>query len=281
MRAAIDIGSNSIRLAVSDGTRRSEITKLADGIESTGTLSPLGAEKTIAVLKEYASIVGDKSEIGAFATEAVRRAKDGRDFISRVKREVGIEITLLSPEDEAKFALAGATKPDGAVTVCDLGGGSLEVISASDGKTPEYIKSLPLGVVVLKNKFGGDYRKAVDTCPSLAADFGEIKKYPVVFLGGSACTIAAGIRRLPYYDAKKVNGFKITTAELDGFLPILTSDKLPILRPVCAKRADTIAFGAIMIQALLNHIGATEFTVSASSNLEAALNGALDSTLDR
>ncbi len=276
MRAAIDIGSNSIRLAMDDGTRRSVITKLADGIEHTGKLDALGVENTIAVLKEYKALASGCDDILAFATEAVRRSSDGAEFIAHVKREVGMDITLLSPKDEARLALIGATKPDGAVTVCDLGGGSLEVISATDGKNPEYIKSLPLGVVVLKNKFRGDYSRATEECAALAAGFGDVKNYPVVFLGGSACTIAAGLMNLPYYDAKKVNGYGITARELDGFLPILTSSKLPVLRPVCAKRADTLAYGAIMIRAMLNHIDATEFTVSSSSNLEAALSGALD-----
>ncbi|MCH5350594.1 MAG: hypothetical protein J1F39_01320 [Clostridiales bacterium] len=275
MRAAIDIGSNSVRLLTTGGIKRSTITKLADGIESTGVLSPVGLERTIAVLTEYAALAGADCEIIAFATEAVRRAKDGEAFISRVKKEVGLDIRLLSPEDEARLALSGAKKDDGAVTVCDLGGGSLEVISAADGVTPEYIKSLPLGVVVLKNKFAGDFSKLTDDAPNLVAPYGKIEKYPVVFMGGSATNIAAGMMNLPYYDPNKVNGYKITLKELDGFLPILLSKNLPTLRPVCAKRADTLAYGAIMIIALLNHIGVTEFTVSDSSNLEAALSGAL------
>ena len=92
-------------------------------------------------------------------------------------------------------------------------------------------------------------------------------------LGGSACNIAAGFLGLRYYDADKVNGCRMTAADLDGFLPILMSDKLSVLRPVCEKRADTIAFGAIIIQALMNHIGADSFTVSDCDNLDAVLNG--------
>ena len=271
MRAAIDIGSNSIRLLSDSGIKRSVITKLADGIEKSGVLSPVGVDSTIAALKNYVSLVGHDCDIFAFATEAVRRARDGGDFIRRVKNEVGIDVKLLSPEDEARLALMGAKKQPGAVTVCDLGGGSLEIISAADGQNPEYIKSLPLGVVVLKNKFTGNYMRAIDEAPGLVSEFGEIKKYPVVIMGGSACNIAAGLMNLPYYDADKVNGCRITAKELDGFLPILMSDKLSTLRPICAKRADTIAYGGIMIQAVLNHIGVTEFTVSDSSNLEAAL----------
>lgn len=282
MRAAIDIGSNSIRLALSDGTKRSAITKLADGIEKTGGLSPSGVQMTIAVLKDYADTAKKHGceRVIAFATEAVRRASDGDDFIRAVKEACGLDVLLLSPETEARLALFGATKPEGKVSICDLGGGSMELISASDGANPEYIKSLPLGVVVLKNTFLTEgispsqaYRRAIDAAPELVKSYGKTKKYPLVVLGGSACAIAAGMLNLPYYDRSAVEGYKITASALDGFMPILTSPHLSTLRPVCANRADTVAFGAIIIQALLNYLGLDSFTVSDSSNLEAVLNG--------
>ncbi len=281
MRAAIDIGSNSIRLAMQDGTKRSKITKLADGLEKSGVLSPAGIADSLAVLSEYAQTAENAGcdPVTAFATEAVRRAADGENFIRAVKEKCGLDIKLLSPETEARLALYGATKPSGKVSVCDLGGGSMELISSADGIDPEYIKSLPLGVVVLKNKFSGGcsprdaYRRAIDCAPELVAEYGKVKRYPLVMLGGSACTIAAGMLALPYYDSSKVNGFKITARELDDFMPILTSPHLSTLRPVCTNRADTVAFGAIIIQALLDHIGVNEFTVSDSSNLDAVLDG--------
>lgn len=276
MRAAIDIGSNSVRLAKSDGIRRANITKLADGIERTGTLSPAGVAATLDVLAAYAAETKGCA-VTAFATEAVRRAKDGALFVAAVKARTGLTVKVVPPETEAQLALFGASKPDGAATVCDLGGGSMEVVSAADGVTPDYVKSLPLGVVVLKNKFapfGADkYRAAIDAAPTLVAEYGKVADRPLVMLGGSACNIAAGFLGLRYYDADKVNGCRMTAADLDGFLPILMSDKLSVLRPVCEKRADTIAFGAIIIQALMNHIGADSFTVSDCDNLDAVLNG--------
>ena len=277
MRAAIDIGSNSVRLALSDGSGRSVITKLADGVERTGRLSPEGVAATIATLGEYADEcrAAGCGDITAFATEAVRRAADGAGFCSAVKAATGLDVLVLSPEREARLALAGVTKPDGAVTVCDLGGGSLEVISSDDGKTPSYVKSLPLGVVVMKNRFDGDLRRAIDEMPDVLREFGDVPSYPVVIAGGSACTIAAGLLGLKVYDKSKVTA-KFSAKQLDDLMPILLSPKLALYRPVCRKRADTIPYGAIVIQALLNYLGATEFYVSDASNLEAALNGALD-----
>ena len=274
MRAAIDIGSNSIRLAMQDGTVRSVITKLADGLQYTGMLSPDGVTRTIEVISDFKAQAerAGADEIIAFATEAVRRAKDGNKFCEAVHSETAIEVKILSGETEAALALAGVQKPNGAVTVCDLGGGSLEVISSADGTKPDYIKSLPLGVVVLKNDYNGDYRKAIDEMPRRVAEFGEVQKRTVVLAGGSACAMAAGMLNLKVYDKAAVST-RFTTARLDDCMPIFLSPKLSVLRPVCARRADTLPYGAIIIQALLNHLGATEFYVSDSSNLEAIMNG--------
>ena len=272
MKAAIDIGSNSVRLALSDGTTESQITQLAHGLDSSGALSSAGVAATVEALKEFNAACGARgiTDIYVFATEAVRRATDGDEFCKKVKAQTGLTVNILSPEQEAELALRGATKPAGEVTVCDLGGGSLEVISSRDGKTPDYVKSLPLGVVVLKNMFDDDYRKAIDTLPGMLESYGAIPHYPVVLCGGSACNIAAAILNLKTYDKKAVST-KFTAKQLDDIMPILLSKKLKQFRPICTKRADTIPYGAIILQALLNYIGATEFYVSDSSNLEAVL----------
>ncbi|MCM1367848.1 MAG: hypothetical protein NC184_03445 [Roseburia sp.] len=271
-RAAIDIGSNSVRLAMSDGTVRSRITKLANGIAETGALAHDGFEATLNALEEYAELCRDANTT-VFATEAVRRAANGKEFCAAVKARTDFDVAVLSPEQEARLALFGAVKPQGAVTVCDLGGGSMELISSRDGVRPDYVKSLPLGVVVVKNRFDGDYRAAIDTVPTLVAEYGDVPDYPLVVSGGSACAIAACMLNLPVYDKSAVNGATFSARELDGFMPMLLRRNLALFRPVCAARADTVPYGAIIIQALLNHIGAEKFSVSDSGNLDAVLNG--------
>lgn len=272
MPNAIDIGSNSIRLALTDGRVLSHITKLADGLQKTGKLSPRGVESSIAALKEFVALAGGADNVFAFATEAVRKAEDGREFCDRVKKLTGSTVHVLDGESEARLALAGVTKPDGAVTVCDLGGGSLEVISSADGSTPDYIKSLPLGVVVMKNRYDGDYRSAIDELPELVNQFDPPRNRAAVITGGSACTLAAGMLDLKTYDKKAVSAL-FTCARLDDFLPMAMSKKLAVFRPVCSKRADTLPYGAIVIQALLNRLGVTEFYVSDAGNLEAIVSG--------
>ena len=269
-RAAIDIGSNSIRLASSDGETASVITQLAAGIEKSGALSPAGIEKTLDALKSFAAQTRDCSEVYAFATEAVRRAADGESFCKRVKRETGVTVIVLAGEAEAYLALAGFTKPNGPITVCDLGGGSMELVSSADGKKPDYVKSLPLGVVVLKNMFCGDYARATETLPRLMEEYGEVQDYPLVITGGSACAIAAAMLDLDVYDKTKVST-EFSSRDLDDFMPMFLSPKLPVFRPLTAKRADTLPYGALAIRALLCKLGAKKFYVSDASNLEAVL----------
>ena len=278
MRAAIDIGSNSVRLTFSDGSTYSHITQLAFGIESTGKLSERGIAATIDALNEYAELCKSRgcTKVTAFATEAVRRASDGNEFCTLAREKTGLDIIIVSGQKEAELALKGATKPDGPVTVVDLGGGSMEIICSRDGKTPDYVTSLPLGVVVLKNMFNGDFRRAIDEMPRMLTECSSVPHNPTVVLcGGSACNIAAAILNLKVYDKNAVST-KFHVRQLDDIIPILLSPKLTTLRPVCAKRADTIPYGAIILQTLLNYLGAVEFYVSDSSNLEAVLNGALD-----
>ncbi len=274
MRAAIDIGSNSVRLALPDGTVTSQITQLAFGIQDSGVLSPVGVTATIEALKQFKATCDAQgvSDIFVFATEAVRRAKDGDEFCDRVKSETGLTVTVLSGQQEAELALRGVTKPDGPVTVCDLGGGSLEIICSRDGKNPDYINSLPLGVVVLKNMFNGDFRQAIDEMPKMLTECSSVpRNYTVVLCGGSACNIAAAMLNLKVYDKKAVST-KFTARQLDDIMPILLSKRLSVLRPICTKRADTLPYGAILFQTLLNYLGAVEFYVSDASNLEAVLN---------
>lgn len=276
MHAAIDIGSNSVRLARSDGFNLSRITKLADGINDTGKLSPSGVVETIKALKEFAELTKDCERVAAFATEAVRKAADGKAFMQTAERECGIKIVLLTGDDEAKLALKGAVKPAGAVTVCDLGGGSMELISSCDGITPEYAESLPIGVVVLKNRYHGDYRSLIQDAPAIVSAYKQKPKYPLVAIGGSACTIAAAVQNLNVYDKSKINGMYISAKTLDGILPMLMSKHLPALRPLCKKRADTVAYGAIVLGALVNVLGLDGFTVSDSGNLDAVLTSMSD-----
>jgi exopolyphosphatase/guanosine-5'-triphosphate,3'-diphosphate pyrophosphatase len=142
----MDVGSNSVRLVVYDVRGRAMqprfnekvLAGLGRGLAATGQLHPEGVEIAIAALSRFASITrAQKVEaLFPFATAAVREASNGKEFVEQVKRETGIQLRVLSGDDEARFAaegvLAGTPGVDGVVG--DLGGSSLELARLVSGR---------------------------------------------------------------------------------------------------------------------------------------------------
>jgi exopolyphosphatase/guanosine-5'-triphosphate,3'-diphosphate pyrophosphatase len=147
--AAIDCGTNSLRLLVADvdpGSgrltdvdRRMEIVRLGQGVDSTGRLAPEALERTLGALRGYARIIGDRSAeaVRMVATSATRDAANAADFVSGVSGVLGLEPEVLSGEEEAYLSFVGATAEfgagsagpgDGPYLVVDIGGGSTEFV---------------------------------------------------------------------------------------------------------------------------------------------------------
>ena len=147
--AAIDCGTNSLRLLVADvdpGSgrltevdRRMEIVRLGQGVDSTGRLAPEALERTLGALRGYARIIGDRSAeaVRMVATSATRDAANAADFVSGVSGVLGLEPEVLSGEEEAYLSFVGATAEFGAGSagpgggpylVVDIGGGSTEFV---------------------------------------------------------------------------------------------------------------------------------------------------------
>jgi len=185
--AAVDIGTNSIRLIVAeaaqDGTYKvlddeKEITRLGRGLHESGRLDPATQEHsavTIARMKSIAEGYGAE-QLRVVATAACREARNSHQFVELVRERAGVEVEIISPEEEALLAYrsaAGAFDFTGVpASVIDLGGGSLEVVlsagsAAGDvrraglgGGVIERVHSLPLGAVRLTEQFGGPERSA-------------------------------------------------------------------------------------------------------------------------
>ncbi len=152
--AAIDCGTNSLRLLVADvdpGSgrltdvdRRMEIVRLGQGVDSTGRLAPEALERTLGALRGYARIIGDRSAeaVRMVATSATRDAANAADFVSGVSGVLGLEPEVLSGEEEAYLSFVGATAEFGAGSaepgggpylVVDIGGGSTEFVQSATG----------------------------------------------------------------------------------------------------------------------------------------------------
>ena len=153
--AAIDCGTNSLRLLVadvdpeagrlSDVDRRMEIVRLGQGVDSTGRLAPEALERTLRALRGYARVIGDRSAeaVRMVATSATRDAANAADFVHGVSGVLGLEPEVLSGEEEAYLSFVGATAEFGAGSataggpylVVDIGGGSTEFV-LGDGQAP-------------------------------------------------------------------------------------------------------------------------------------------------
>lgn len=238
--AAIDLGTNNCRLLVArpapGGFRVidafSRIVRLGEGVGRTGLLCDGAVDRTIAALRVCAGKMARRRVTlnRAVATEACRRAGNFMQFQERVRDETGVTLEMISAEEEARLALAGcAPLLDPRVShalVFDIGGGSTELmwLAVSCGGRPSRLielVSLPLGVVTLSERHGGDAVSA-EAYEAMVADALErmaplearrgiaarVARGEVQMLGssGTVTTLAGVFRKLPRYDRSVVDG---------------------------------------------------------------------------
>lgn len=278
----IDVGSNSHRLlAVAvDGD---EITELARGKITTRMLSGLKDGvftreaidrniQAIAQLKAQAEQAGC-TKIVAFATSAMRDAQNRQQVIDEAMR-IGVEICVLSGDEEAKMAYAGVGAP-GRAGIVDIGGGSTEILTGADGKVMGG-GSAQMGAVRLSARCPEGTPRAALIAEAKAvlqpvyalADCVPVERW--IAVGGTATTLAAMDLQLTAYDAEKIQGHAITreavSARLDEMLGMSLEQRrhIPGLQP---ERADIICAGAAIMLAFFELSGADTVYASDSDNL--------------
>ena len=280
MIGIIDIGSNSVRLALSaDGKtlyKRIKTTRLGEGLSLTGRLSSAAIERTantVADFKAEAEREGAR-EIYAFATAAVRASVNGSEFVEYCNRHYGIEVDVVSGDTEAKLALLGALgNGDGGIV--DLGGASCEVTVRNGGKVI-YSKSVDVGAVRLLDVCGRDRDKLEKYISEKLEEYGKVdaSKYSMYGVSGTATTLAAVKHKLKVYDPQIVHGTVLTVEEVgelaDKFLG-MTVKEIEALGEVVVWRADVIAGASLFLYRLMQYMNIQKFTVSESDNLEGYL----------
>ena len=254
MQAIIDIGSNSVRLMLwADGKslyKRVNTTRLGSGLALTGSLNEEAAERTARAVKEYAEEGAAKgASVHIFATAAVRDSENGEKFCRRVKALCGLDVDVVSGEEEARLGLMGALScGDGGIV--DIGGASTEICLSQGGK-PVYSLSLPIGAVRLYDTCGEDREKLLTEIGAKLAFSGKIvpagKTYAI---GGTGSTLASVMLGLERYDGQKIQGMD-------------------------ERRADIIAGGALLLEQIMKKMSLAEVFASDRDNLEgyAALRG--------
>ena len=273
--AVIDIGSNSVRLMfVADGKvlyKSLNTTRLGEGIAQTGCLTCAAVERSaLAVAEFYERALQEGAErVFAFATAAVRSAKNRELFLERVKTLCGLNVEVISGEEEAEIGILGALgKNDGGIV--DVGGASTEMIVREKGEIL-YKKSVDVGVVRLKDLCGRDKQALQEYAKTAVAEFGCIPQANMYAIGGTATSIASILLGQKVYDGRQVTGFALTKDNLSKaveYLKTTSPEEVSLQTCVPLKRAEVLLGGAIWLLTIVESLGLARLIVSDADNLE-------------
>ena len=266
----IDIGSNSVRLLFG-GKKYMNNTQLAENLIHTGTLCKQATERTAAAIKEFYEFCMDNGaeKVYAFATEAVRAAKNGRDFVREVER-IGVSVEVLSSEIEAKCGFCGAYSGKGIEGILDIGGASSE-LAVGDAKGLLYAHSLPLGSVRLKD-YAPDASVQAEYAAIRVKEYGLVPKFDkLVAIGGTLSQIVAVMKELEPYDSERVHGTVLTREDVkkttEMILSVPTEERINI-KGLHPKKLLVAPAGGVLALAIMDYLGAETLTVSEKDNLE-------------
>ena len=280
MIGIIDIGSNSVRLALSaDGKtlyKRLKTTRLGEGLALTGALSNAAIERTAAAVNDfYVQAQSDGADkVYSFATAAVRASSNGSDFVDYCKRRYAIDIDVISGDKEAQIALLGALgSADGGII--DLGGASCEVTVRKGGGIV-YTKSVDVGAVRLLDECGRERDKLEKYIAEKLKGYGtfDASKYEMYGVSGTATSLAAVKHKLKVYDPAIVHGTVLTVDDSKSFADMFLSmsvEEIKNLGFVSVWRADVIAGASLYLYRLMQYMNIRKMTVSENDNLEGYL----------
>jgi exopolyphosphatase/guanosine-5'-triphosphate,3'-diphosphate pyrophosphatase len=285
--AAIDVGTNSIRMAVAEtdpaiGFRIiedvKETTRLGAGVFASGKLKVGAVKRSLTALERMRTVAENHrvDSLRAVATSAVREASNGADFVKLIRRRVGIPIEVIQSQREARLAFSGVARDfeltDHRVAVVDTGGGSTELVFATSGVI-DAIRPVPLGAVRLTEAFGdpaqpGQYRfremrKRIRKTLKEAVRRVPYRPDFIVGAGGTFTSLARVALREG--DADKggrfpfaVRGCELrhkTVARVLGELRRMTLDERSRVSGLSAKRAEIIVAGLCIVERLMDHLG--------------------------
>jgi exopolyphosphatase/guanosine-5'-triphosphate,3'-diphosphate pyrophosphatase len=288
--AAIDIGSNSVRLvlyrlegrAIWTVFNEKVLAGLGRDLAATGRLSVEGAAQALTALKRFAAVIEGVQPAHTFvaATAAVRDAEDGRDFCDRVAAATGLKIRVLSGEEEARYAalgvLAGIPHADGVVG--DLGGSSLELVRLANGKVGRGT-TLPLGPFALADAGDFDAERLRGTISDRLKPAGDYKADTLYAVGGAWRTLAQVHMGVIGYPLRVVHQYEMAAAEiLDTARLIARSSRASLEKwpGLSRKRAETLPQAALVLDGLIERLGLKHIVLSAWGVREGLLYEALE-----
>ncbi len=274
--SAIDIGSNSVRLAlVSDGKtlyKRIRTTRLGEGLSFSGSMKDEAIERTALAVADFVNCAkAEKTDkLYAFATAAVRSASNKAQFLARVKELCGLEIDVISGETEAKIGILGALgNNDGGII--DVGGASTEVTFRAGGRTV-YSKSVNVGTVRLFDLAARNKQQLLRIISEKIEEYDEFSAENVNMraIGGTATRLAAIKHNLLQYTPDVTDGTNFTVGELEKYADGLLSTPVEIIRAntICSASAEVIGGGRLLLAEIMKKFKIKSLTVSERDNLE-------------
>ncbi|MDX6229176.1 MAG: exopolyphosphatase / guanosine-5-triphosphate,3-diphosphate pyrophosphatase [Frankiales bacterium] len=293
--AAIDCGTNSIRLYVADVfadssdpdmvdvVRRMTVVRLGEGVDRTGRFSDEAIERTLVALRDYTyelRVLGAE-RVRMVATSAARDATNSAQFLDAAEEVLGVRPEVISGDEEARLSFHGAVsglRPDAGsgppFLVVDIGGGSTEFVLGTDEVTAA--RSVDIGCVRLTERTlpsdpptDAEIRAAtrlVDELIATAAQTVPVRDAAtLVAVAGSATTVAAIALALPAYDPVAIHGSVLSAAQVHGVadqllaMPRAQRAALPVMHP---GRVDVIGAGALILSRIVEQVGVSEVVIS-------------------
>ena len=283
---AIDLGTNNCRLLIARPTDGgftvidafSRIVRLGEGLARSGTLSDDAMDRAVGAL----SVCADKlrrrnvSLSRSVATEACRRATNGREFAERVRDETGIALDIIEPSEEARLAVLGCHKllepGDGPALIFDIGGGSTELVLIDQEEGTPKIRawwSAPRGVVSLTESEGKEalegpdrlqaYKRMRERARRAFANFSTMLpegREGIRLLGtsGTVTTLASVHLALPFYDRRVVDGLHVpieAMQKISGMIAGMDFEERSALPCIGNERADLVVAGCAILEAIM------------------------------
>jgi exopolyphosphatase/guanosine-5'-triphosphate,3'-diphosphate pyrophosphatase len=296
--AVIDVGSNSLRLVIYDGIRRSPGTLfnekvmcgLGRNLEATGRLDAEGVALARANLQRFVTLARDVGvkRLDVLATAAVRDASDGQAFVQDIERRHRLQVRVLSGAEEGRLSAFGVVAgiPAASGVVGDLGGGSVELVPVAGGQVGA-AATLPIGPLRLLDHAGDDrkLREVIDkhlaTVPWLSSKTDGGAFYAV---GGAWRALARIHMDQTRYPLHIIQQYMLSRSEAEDFLDVVarqSKKSLEKISSVSRKRLDLVPIAARVLHRLLRRIAPRQLVFSAFGLREGHLYSLLDESEQR
>ena len=292
--AAIDCGTNSIRLLIADISngifkevvRSMEVVRLGQGVDKSKSFHPDAIKRTLDAVEMFSEVIASKGveRIRFCATSATRDATNRSLFTDGVRGILGVEVEVIPGEEEAMLSFNGATKElmqsDAPYLVVDIGGGSTEFVFGSN--KVENAKSVNIGCVRMSERHFTSQPAAMDQVARAIIDIDSaiaqaasvvpiLNAKTLVAVAGTATTVAAAALELKDYDRHLIHLARISAEKVhkvSAMFQSMNKDEIANLGYMHPGRVDVITAGSLVLSRVMAATGASEFVASESDILD-------------